>query len=453
MGAPCFRAGFCSKTIIPDSEEHPLASSRAVPKDVLRWIRAYAEYSTDPDFPFSLVAAGQDLYGIKTPISEGDPLVIYSVDRSTGEPSKLATLPLGDFDRGFFFKFRLDNGTAYWAPVRKVGAATTIQIWSYRLGDPAAQLKTTDLKVPSSGRSSSLFGFDVDDGHFVFVVRLEGDKTHQLLLYDEQTGSVTLADPGLVVNEAQIIHFGEPGPGGASTGAAAIAGSTEPKTTPRVKTPPASTPAAPTAPTPTLAMTPLAKPDATAFYLEVGVTPEEFSAVSFCRSASPGSTTCVRELRELDARPEEVYTDESWEAIRFSLKLAQRLNHRYAEPEHLLYGLTGDQDGAVGPWDGPGGNSKPVKGRTVGHALGIGHLQRALPRNRRYSYAPSHRRSQGVGAETECGTDRNRAPTRGAARGRGHRRQPNTEGIGYYAGPGVGGAIEVAGPMFRAIAS
>ena len=40
LGAPCFRAGFCSKTIIPDSEEHPLASSRAVPKDVLRWIRA-----------------------------------------------------------------------------------------------------------------------------------------------------------------------------------------------------------------------------------------------------------------------------------------------------------------------------------------------------------------------------------------------------------------------------
>ena len=46
MGAPCFRAGFCSKTIIPDSEEHPLASSRAVPKAVLRWIRAY---TIDPD--------------------------------------------------------------------------------------------------------------------------------------------------------------------------------------------------------------------------------------------------------------------------------------------------------------------------------------------------------------------------------------------------------------------
>ena len=39
LGAPCFRAGFSSKTIIPDSEEHPLASSRAVPKAVLRWIR------------------------------------------------------------------------------------------------------------------------------------------------------------------------------------------------------------------------------------------------------------------------------------------------------------------------------------------------------------------------------------------------------------------------------
>ena len=45
LGAPCFRAGFCSKTIIPDSEEHPLASSRAVPKAVLRWIRA--KYVTD----------------------------------------------------------------------------------------------------------------------------------------------------------------------------------------------------------------------------------------------------------------------------------------------------------------------------------------------------------------------------------------------------------------------
>ena len=34
---------FCSKTIIPDSEEHPLASSRAVPKALPRWIRAKAK--------------------------------------------------------------------------------------------------------------------------------------------------------------------------------------------------------------------------------------------------------------------------------------------------------------------------------------------------------------------------------------------------------------------------
>ncbi len=40
LGAPCFRAVFCSKTIIPDSEEHPLVSSRAVPKALPRWIRA-----------------------------------------------------------------------------------------------------------------------------------------------------------------------------------------------------------------------------------------------------------------------------------------------------------------------------------------------------------------------------------------------------------------------------
>ena len=31
LGAPCFRAVFCFKTILPDSEEHPLASSRTVP--------------------------------------------------------------------------------------------------------------------------------------------------------------------------------------------------------------------------------------------------------------------------------------------------------------------------------------------------------------------------------------------------------------------------------------
>ena len=49
LGAPCFRADFCSKTIIPDSEEHPPASSRAVPKALPRWIRAKesADVATD----------------------------------------------------------------------------------------------------------------------------------------------------------------------------------------------------------------------------------------------------------------------------------------------------------------------------------------------------------------------------------------------------------------------
>ena len=40
LGAPFPGLVSCFKTIIPDSEEHPLASSRAVPKAVLRWIRA-----------------------------------------------------------------------------------------------------------------------------------------------------------------------------------------------------------------------------------------------------------------------------------------------------------------------------------------------------------------------------------------------------------------------------
>ena len=38
LGAPFLGPVFCFKTIIPDSQEHPLASSRAVPKAVLRWI-------------------------------------------------------------------------------------------------------------------------------------------------------------------------------------------------------------------------------------------------------------------------------------------------------------------------------------------------------------------------------------------------------------------------------
>ena len=66
MGAPCFRAGFCSKTIIPDSEEHPLASSRAVPKAVLRWIRAnaysptgYVRYAVE-EVRSGAVQAGRD---------------------------------------------------------------------------------------------------------------------------------------------------------------------------------------------------------------------------------------------------------------------------------------------------------------------------------------------------------------------------------------------------------
>ena len=86
-------------------------------------------------------------------------------------------------------------------------------------------------------------------------------------------------------------------------------------------------------------MTPLARPTAAAFDLDVSVAPDDFTVFSFCRAESATTSTCSREQRELDAEPEEVYTQEAWEAIRFSLKLAKRLNHSKAAPEHLLYGL------------------------------------------------------------------------------------------------------------------
>ena len=40
LGAPCFRAVCCYKTIIPDSEEHPLATSGHQPDARHQWIRA-----------------------------------------------------------------------------------------------------------------------------------------------------------------------------------------------------------------------------------------------------------------------------------------------------------------------------------------------------------------------------------------------------------------------------
>ena len=40
LGAPCFQVVFCSKTIIPDSEEHPLPLSGRLSHALVRWIGA-----------------------------------------------------------------------------------------------------------------------------------------------------------------------------------------------------------------------------------------------------------------------------------------------------------------------------------------------------------------------------------------------------------------------------
>ena len=42
LSAPCFQVVFCSKTIIPDSEEHPLHLSGGLSHAPVRWIGAYA---------------------------------------------------------------------------------------------------------------------------------------------------------------------------------------------------------------------------------------------------------------------------------------------------------------------------------------------------------------------------------------------------------------------------
>ena len=78
LGAPCFQAVFCSKTIIPDSEEHPLASSRTVPKVVFRWIRAKA--SLESSRRSSRVQASQVLRKavIQTSFKE-----LYEIERAS----------------------------------------------------------------------------------------------------------------------------------------------------------------------------------------------------------------------------------------------------------------------------------------------------------------------------------------------------------------------------------
>ena len=312
-----------------------------------RRLRPPDDYRDDPDFPFRLVAVGQDLYGVKTPFTEGDPIVIYRVDRSTGEPTRIATFPHRDPDRKGFPEPKFDNDMVYWALVNKSATSTVIQVWSYRLGDPATKLNITDIRVPSGGREASVFGFDVDDGHFVFTVRLKGDKTHQLLFYDEESKSISVSDPGLVVNYAQIIHFGEPGDATSSKPDTRTTTGAQPPPTPTPQAAAGSRDSTSSPPTPTIAMTPLARPTASSFDLEVSVTPHEFSVFRFCRALSADTSVCSREEQELDAKPEEFYTQEAWEAIRFSLKLAKRINHSKAAPEHLLYGLLGRTDGSA----------------------------------------------------------------------------------------------------------
>ena len=88
FGAPCFRAGFCSKTIIPDSQEHPLASSRAVPKAVLRCIRVKSTGGAVDEIVFQVAnAAG----GEAIDLTPGETIITYS------DIDQLVTLASGDF--------------------------------------------------------------------------------------------------------------------------------------------------------------------------------------------------------------------------------------------------------------------------------------------------------------------------------------------------------------------
>ena len=56
---------------------------------------------------------------------------------------------------------------------------------------------------------TGIYGFDVDDGHFVLEPGFQDGKQSGLILFDLSTGAVEIVDLGFEISDVEIIHRGE----------------------------------------------------------------------------------------------------------------------------------------------------------------------------------------------------------------------------------------------------
>ena len=173
-------------------------------------VRSVQGYLNDPFFSrsLSLMSAGQDLYGLITPSSNDPSIVIVGVDRSTGEPTEIATYAVNGFDdymRGSW-EWVADNGSVYWLAVRSEEGETVAEIYWHEL-ERRSVPQSVSVTLPED--VTGMYGFDVDDGYFVLEAWLQDRNRSGLILFDLSTGVIEMVDLGFEISDVQIIHLGE----------------------------------------------------------------------------------------------------------------------------------------------------------------------------------------------------------------------------------------------------
>ena len=110
------------------------------------------------------MSAGQNLYGLKEPSSADPQIVILRVDQSTGEPTKMVSFTVGDFDaylRNSWVFWVVDNGFVYWVAVRIDKGETIAEIYWHEL-EKKSIIESASLTLPDD--VTGILEFDVDDG-------------------------------------------------------------------------------------------------------------------------------------------------------------------------------------------------------------------------------------------------------------------------------------------------
>jgi len=169
-------------------------------------VRNVQSYLNDPYFPFALIAAGQNLYGVKEPSSDDPSIVILRVDQSTGEPTEMVRFTVREFgDYGSSsWQWVVDNGFVYWVAARNQRGETIAEIFWHEL-ERESEPQSTTFMLPEG--VTGIWGFDVDDGYFV-LEPADGNPS-ELIIFDLRTEKVDVIDLGIEVSDVAIIRLGE----------------------------------------------------------------------------------------------------------------------------------------------------------------------------------------------------------------------------------------------------